>query len=120
MILGRVSSGCKICFSWSLLKANFDSSKIVDTVLQPVVKPFVCMQTQLNFSTRQCPVSMWHDVDTLPLPPYSPDLSPIKHVWVMLDQCIHMHQNPPVTLNPLCIRHFWKYGRTSLLAQINM
>jgi transposase len=37
-------------------------------------------------------------VDLLPWPPRSPDLSPIEHVWDLIDRRLTNLHNPPITV----------------------
>ena len=41
------------------------------------------------------------NIDTLPWPPYSPDLSPIEHLWDLIDRGIRSRDPPPQNLHKL-------------------
>jgi hypothetical protein len=42
-----------------------------------------------------------HNINPLNWPPYSPDLSPIEHLWGETDRRVRGHRNAPATLDQL-------------------
>jgi hypothetical protein len=67
--------------------------------LKPIVVPFICRH-HLMFQhdngrphvARICTQFLeFENVSVLPWPAYSPDMSPIEHVWDALDLCVQLH-----------------------------
>ena len=91
-----------------------------DEISRPVAVPLV-QQHQMSFQhdnarphvARVCQDFLANN-NIVPLnwPPYSPDLSPIEHLWGELDKRIRRRRNTP-TLSGICEQHCWKSGRTS-------
>lgn len=88
-----------------------------DTILQPVVVPFV-QRNGLTFQqdnarphvARICNDFLYaNNVDVLPWPAFSPDLSPIEHLWDKLDRRIRKRHPAPTTHDELrqALREEW-------------
>lgn len=91
------------------IQGNLTARRYVDEVLRPVVVPY----------TRQYDLTLQQDnarphaarytqafltqegVDVMPWPPYSPDLSPIEHLWDLLDRQVRSRDPPPGNLQQL-------------------
>ena len=81
----------------------------VDLILRPVVVPFI-RQHKVTFQQD----NVWahvarlsiaflqqNNVDVLRWPTYCPDLSPIEHLWDILDSRVRRLPQPPTTLQAL-------------------
>lgn len=88
-----------------------------DNILQPVVVPFV-QRNGLTFQqdnarphvARICNDFLYaNNVDVLPWPAFSPDLSPIEHLWDKLDRRIRKRHPAPTTHDELrqALREEW-------------
>ena len=85
----------------------------VNAVLQPIVVPFmrqnfpngngIFQQDNATPHTARLTARYLNqtNVNTLPWPALSPDMSPIEHVWAVLKKRIERRQNPPQTLQEL-------------------
>ena len=83
---------------------QFEYTAIRDKILRPIVVPFihrhhlVFQHNALPNVTRSCPQFLEADsVPVLPWFAYSPDMSPVQHVWDALDRCVR--QRVPVPAN---------------------
>jgi hypothetical protein len=95
------------------------SDTVRDAILRPIVVPFIlCHHLMFQhdnarpniarictqfLETVNVPVILW--------PAYSPDISPIKHVWDALDRCVQ--QCIPVPLNSQQLHTALKRSRTT-------
>ena len=107
MVWGGISHGLK---SQSVvIDGNLTAARYRDKILLPHVIPFL---QQHNLTLQQdnarprvariCQVLLANNnVQPLDWPPYSPDLSPIEHLWYQLDRQIRQRQPPPATRAPL-------------------
>ena len=80
----------------------------VDLILQPVVVPFIHQHVTFQQDNTQAHVArhsiaslQQNNVDVLRWHPYSPDLSPIEHLWDILDSRVRRLLQPPTTLQAL-------------------
>ena len=82
------------------------AQRYVDVILRPVVVPFVRQRNvtfqQDNARAHVARLSMaflqQNNVNVMNWPPYSPDLSPIEHLWDVLDRRVRNRPQPPTTL----------------------
>jgi len=107
MVWGGISHGLKSPLI--VIAGNLTGVRYRDEILLPVAIPLV-QQNNLIFQqdnarphvARVCQgVLATHNIDPLDWPPYSPDLSPIEHLWDELDRRVRARQHVPATLDQL-------------------
>ncbi|KAH0814040.1 hypothetical protein GEV33_008751 [Tenebrio molitor] len=110
---GVVMPGLKEDISESRLvfiQGNLTAIRYVQEVLRPVVVPYFRRVNNALFqqdNARPHIANVSRDflddsqVDLLPWPPRSPDLSPIEHVWDLMGRRLTNLHNPPLTLAAL-------------------
>ena len=90
-------------------QVNLTDVRYSDEILRPVAVPFV-QQHHLIFHqdnarphvARICQDFLTnHNINPLDWPLYSPDLSPIEHLWNEMDRRVRGHRNAPATLDQL-------------------
>ncbi|UYV84535.1 hypothetical protein LAZ67_X002492 [Cordylochernes scorpioides] len=78
------------------IQGTMTAQRYVDDVLRPVTLPYLqgvpnALYQQDNARPHTARISQQalQDVQMLPWPPYSPDLSPIEHVWDIVGRRLH-------------------------------
>ena len=85
------------------------AQRYVDVILRPVGVPFVRQHNvtfqQDNARAHVARLSMaflqQNNINVMHWPPYSPDLSPIEHLWDVLDRRFRNRSQPPTMLQTL-------------------
>ena len=95
------------------IDGNLNSLRYRDEILRPIVVPFICLHHLLfqhdNARTdvaRIC-TQFLEAVPVPPLPAYSPDMSPIEHVWDALDHRVRQRVPVPANIQQLCTAIEW-------------
>ncbi|UYV62019.1 hypothetical protein LAZ67_1007512 [Cordylochernes scorpioides] len=83
------------------IQGTMTAQRYVDDVLRPVTLPYLqgvpnALYQQDNARPQTARISQQalQDVPMLPWPPYSPDLSPIEHVWDIIGRRLHALPQP--------------------------
>ncbi|UYV84040.1 hypothetical protein LAZ67_X000965 [Cordylochernes scorpioides] len=83
------------------IQGTMTAQRYVDDVLRPVTLPYLqgvpnALYQQDNARPHTARISQQalQDVQMLPWPPYSPDLSPIEHVWQIIGRRLHALPQP--------------------------
>ncbi|UYV75067.1 EPM2AIP1 [Cordylochernes scorpioides] len=83
------------------IQGTITAQRYVDDVLRPVTLPYLqgvpnALYQQDNARPHTARISQQalQDVQMLPWPPYSPDLSPIEHVWDIIGRRLHALPQP--------------------------
>ncbi|UYV61934.1 hypothetical protein LAZ67_1007101 [Cordylochernes scorpioides] len=83
------------------IQGTMTAQRYVDDVLRPVTLPYLqgvpnALYQQDNARPHTARISQQalQDVQMLPWPPYSPDLSPIEHVWDIIGRRLHALPKP--------------------------
>ncbi|UYV63342.1 hypothetical protein LAZ67_2003792 [Cordylochernes scorpioides] len=86
---------------WGRNRGTMTAQRYVDDVLRPVTLPYLqgvpnALYQQDNARPHTARISQQalQDVQMLPWPPYSPDLSPIEHVWDIIGRRLHTLPQP--------------------------
>ncbi|UYV72228.1 hypothetical protein LAZ67_9002254 [Cordylochernes scorpioides] len=83
------------------IQGTMTAQRYIDDVLRPVTLPYLqgvpnALYQQDNARPHTARISQQalQDVQMLPWPPYSPDLSPIEHVWDIIGRRLHALPQP--------------------------
>ena len=87
------------------IDGDLNAQRYRDEILRPIVVPFIHRhQLMLQHDNTRPPVArittQFLEAENIPVlawPAYSPDMSPIEHVWDALDQ--HVGQHVPIPAN---------------------
>ncbi|UYV82472.1 hypothetical protein LAZ67_21002364 [Cordylochernes scorpioides] len=98
---GERSNPAAIVERPTVRQRHYDGPRYVDDVLRPVTLPYLqgvpnALYQQDNARPHTARISQQalQDVQILPWPPYSPDLSPIEHVWDIIGRRLHALPQP--------------------------
>jgi transposase len=107
MVWGGISHGLKSLLI--VMAGDLTGVRNRDEILRPVAVSFV-QQHHLIFQqdnarshvARVCQDFLAnHNINPLDWPPYSPDLSPIEHLWDKMDRRVRGRRNAPATVDQL-------------------
>ncbi|UYV83093.1 SETMAR [Cordylochernes scorpioides] len=83
------------------IQGTMTAQRYVDDVLRPVTLPYLqgapnalYQQDNVRPHTARISQQALQDVQMLPWPPFSPDLSPIEHVWDIIGRRLHALPQP--------------------------
>ena len=118
---GSVMVWARICHDgrtqFKIIQGTLNVVKYRDDIIDPIVLPFL---QQLNFDhvfqhdNARCHLARvcqdFLNQNHMPWPTFSPDLSPIEHLWDELGRRVRHRQNPPETPQELrgALVHEWK------------
>ncbi|UYV63376.1 hypothetical protein LAZ67_2003894 [Cordylochernes scorpioides] len=95
------SDESRFCLSSDSRRGTMTAQRYVDDVLRPVTLPYLqgvpnALYQQDNARPHTARISQQalQDAQMLPWPPYSPDLSPIEHVWDIIGRRLHALPQP--------------------------
>ena len=110
------------------IDGNMNAQRYHGEILRPIVVPFIHLH-QLMFQhdnerlhvTRICTQSLEaENVPVLPWPAYSPDISPIEHVWDALDRCVRQLVPVPANIQQLYLAiEEWNIPQSTINSLIN-
>lgn len=108
MVWGAISYGSRSPLVF--VRGNLNAQRYVDEVMTPYLLPYIqtlenpifqqdnarphIARTSMDFFQRT-------QINILPWPPRSPDLSPIEHVWDIMGRRLKTLVNPPQTIEDL-------------------
>ena len=100
MVWGGIAHGIKS--QLIIVAGNMTAVRYRDEILRPVAVPLVQQRNlilQQDNVARVCQDFLANNnIAPLAWPPYSPDLTPIEHMWDELDRRVRKRRNPPATL----------------------
>ena len=107
MVWGGIAHGIKSLLI--IVAGNMTAVRYRDEILRPVAIPLVQQRNLIlqQDNARPHVVRVCQDflannnIAPLAWPPYSPDLTPIEHMWDELDRRVRKRRNPPATLAQL-------------------
>ena len=107
MVWGGIAHGIKS--QLIIVAGNMTAVRYRDEILRPVAVPLVQQRNRIlqQHNARPHVARVCQDflannnIAPLAWPPYSPDLTPIEHMWDELDRRVRKRRNPPATLAQL-------------------
>ena len=107
MVWGGIAHGIKS--QLIIVAGNMTAVRYRDEILRPVAVPLVQQRNLIlqqdnarPHVARVCQDFLANNnIAPLAWPPYSPDLTPIEHMWDELDRRVRKRRNPPATLAQL-------------------
>ena len=107
MVSGGIAHGIKS--QLIIVAGNMSAIRYRDEILRPVAVPLVQLRNLIlqqdnarPHVARVCQDFLANNnIAPLAWPPYSPDLTPIEHMWDELDRRVRKRRNPPATLAQL-------------------
>ena len=99
MVWGGIAHGIKS--QLIIVAGNMTAVRYRDEILHPVAVPLVQQRNLILQQNNARPHVARVCQDFLAWPPYSPDLTPIEHMWDELDRRVRKRRNPPATLAQL-------------------
>ena len=107
MVWEGIAHGIKL--QLIIVAGNMTAVRYRDEILRPVAVPLVQQRNLIlqqdnarPHVARVCQDFLANNnIAPLAWPPYSPDLTPIEHMWDELDRRVRKRRNPPATLAQL-------------------
>jgi hypothetical protein len=89
------------------IKGNLIAQRYCDEIVRPIVLPIIYRHHLMFQHDNACPhvtricTQFLEAENVLPWPAYSPNMSPVEHVWDALDQLVRQNvfQFPPISSN---------------------
>ena len=70
------------------IDGNLNGQRYCDEILKPIVVPFVHRHHLMHNNARSRVCTTLLEVENVPWTVYSPDMSPVEHVWDALDRLV--------------------------------
>lgn len=108
MVWGAITYGSRSRLVF--IRGNMNAQRYVDEVVEPHILPFLQQledplfqqdNARPHIARRSMNRFVEDNVNLLPWPPRSPDLSPIEHVWDIMGRRLRNLLHPPQTLQAL-------------------
>ena len=85
------------------INGSFNAESYRNEIPTPHVLPFIAANARLHIARANMDFLHQNNVDVLPWPALSPDLSPIEHFWDQLDRQVRRRAQQLETLDQLRI-----------------
>ena len=91
------------------IDGNLNAERYRDKILRPIAVPSICCHYLMFQHDNARPhvariCTQFREVENIPIlpwPAYSPDMSPIEHVWDALDQSVRQRVPAPTNIKQL-------------------